>query len=253
MTKDWTPSPPQASNEGQIFHNCHRAIIGETQSGKTHLMKWMVRNLSRYLIYDIKGIDVFHGYTVTSIDDLFDTWRNSKTGMNSKIVFKTQQEGRQHIKDEFNEICRLMFSVRKHRPHFRNFDIIIDEAAQIMPQGDPEIPEHLYTLMMQGLANKTRLWALSQRFQWIKKDFVANCGEVYFIGTNPYDLKYVSKFYDENLIRLIDGCKNYGFVRVSNFDNNWQGRRFLPVPAPIVAKKPDSLGHIAINPHMERL
>jgi len=198
------------------FHNIHRTFLGKTRSGKTWALQKLTSKLKRYLVYDIKKKDQWEGHVVTDFDDWWTLCRDSEEGINTKIVFKTKAKGRQSLRMEFDRICEKIWENPKS---FSNYDIIIDEAAPILNQKDKEIPDNIFNLLLMGLSENMRLWISSQRFQWLEKSFITQCGEIYlFANTSEYDIGYFSKNYSMAIPILMSRLKHYAFVLISDYE-----------------------------------
>lgn len=165
-------------------------IVGKTQSGKTSLIKFLLRMPNRFIIFDVKREYSDFGTVVRDKNNFLKLIKENV----DKIVF---QPSRVDI-DLFDEVCKIIWE------NYKNGLFVVDEAHLFAPLN--RIPTFFKTIItvMEGELHRVGVWCINQRPQAIDKTVISQSSHTICFKMNSLrDIKAVERI-PEDTIRGLD-------------------------------------------------
>jgi len=175
-------------------------IIGKRGSGKSYLVKKMIAELRRLLVYDImseyRGGIVFGTETMTEFRSFWG-WTYKK---DFRFIYRPIQP-----KEEIDYLARLVFALG-------NMTFVVEEIDSICSAYD--LPETFSKIIARGRHRNISLIGVTPAPFGIHRDLTRQAKEIYVFDTNePRDRVYLRGLLGKEIDSKLDALGQYEYVK----------------------------------------
>lgn len=164
-------------------------IFGKTQHGKSHLVKALLRGITRYIVYDVKREYKEFGKIVHDLHGLASVWASGCR----KVIMQPRD-----ISVEFFEsVCDFIWN------YCRSMVFVVDELPLFAPLNQEGPAFKRIVTVMQGEEFRVGLWGITQLPQAVSKVFRSQLTvRISFRLADENEAKHVGKIPPDELMNL---------------------------------------------------
>lgn len=172
-------------------------ILGKRGSGKSYFLKHMLRDCSRFLVYDTLG-EYEDGVVFQDRQMLFDFWKE-RLDDDLRLIYQPLQP-----EEEFDYICNLVYESG-------NMIFAAEEIDKFCRPNGISLP--FANVIQRGRHRDIAFVGVSQRPFGINRIISSQAKEIYtFQQSEPRDLEYLSMFIGKDLTEKVRNLPPYHFL-----------------------------------------